>query len=76
MEHITIDAINRDAGPYLEAPERRKMRPAEKQEGRKNTDERFRLPEVMVIAQRKKPHIFRTVLNGKRYIDITDYFIR
>lgn len=44
--------------------------------GRTDTDEKFRLPEVLIMAQHKKPYAFRTVYCGKRYIDITGYFIR
>lgn len=48
-----------------------------KQEGKRtDTDEKFRLPEVLVIAEHRKPHIFRAVYHGKKYIDITECFTR
>ena len=33
----------------------------------------FELPRTMIID--RKPKIFRTVINGKRYLDITDLFM-
>lgn len=41
----------------------------------KEMEEEFDLPLDLTMAQTKKPNIFRTVVEGKQYIDVTDLFI-
>lgn len=41
----------------------------------KKTEEDFGLPETMQVAEKRKPNIFKTVVNGKSYIDVTDLYI-
>lgn len=41
----------------------------------KEMEEEFDLPLDFTMAERKKPNIFRTVVGGKQYIDVTDLFI-
>lgn len=40
----------------------------------KEIEEEFALPEL-TMAESKKPNIFKTVVEGKSYIDVTDLFI-
>lgn len=37
--------------------------------------ERQMEPAAFSVAEPRKPHIFRTVVSGKRYIDVTDLYI-
>ena len=41
----------------------------------KEIEEEFDLPLDITMAETKKPNIFRTVVERKRYIDVTDLFI-
>lgn len=40
----------------------------------KEIEEEFALPEL-TMAESKKPNTFKTVVEGKRYIDVTDLYI-
>lgn len=41
----------------------------------KEMEEEFALPSELTIVKAKKPNIFKTVVEGKSYIDVTDLFI-
>lgn len=41
----------------------------------KEMEEEFELPLDLTIAEPQKPNIFKTVVEGKKYIDVTDLFI-